>query len=124
MNIACQADALLQPDGTPIACKKTMKYLGVQLADDGHIEAEVAMKLGRAAQDFKTLIRLWNHCNISVSFKFLVFTACVVQRLLYGLESAWLNKKLLQTIPEMTTAKYTHERFLGYFPNSWYSLGF
>ena len=100
MIIACQADSVLQPDGTPIVCKKSLKYLGIQLASDGHIESEVSIKLGRAAQDFKTLMRLWNHCNISVAFKFIVFSACVIQRLLYGLDSAWLNKKVLAKLGE------------------------
>ena len=53
MNIACQADSVLQPDGTPIVCKKSLKYLGIQLASDGHIESEVSLKFGRTGQDVK-----------------------------------------------------------------------
>ena len=56
--------------------KKSLKYLGIQLASDGHIESEVSLKLGRAAQDFKVLMRLWNHCNISVAFKIIILSAC------------------------------------------------
>ena len=61
---------------------------------DGHLESEVAQKLGIASQEFKTLRRIWNHCNISRSFKFVIFTACILQRLLYSLDTAWLNKSL------------------------------
>ena len=58
LNINCDRDALLDPHGNPITCKQTLKYLGAQLAADGHIESEIAQKFGRASQDFKTLIRL------------------------------------------------------------------
>ena len=75
-----------------------MKYLGAQLASDGRVESEVAQKLGIASKDFKVLKRLWNHCHVSPKFKFVVFTACIVQKLLYSLESAWLNKALLAKI--------------------------
>ena len=64
------------------------------MAADGHIDSEIARKLGQASQDFRTLARLWNHCNISVRFKFVVFTACIIQRLLYSLEGAWLSVTL------------------------------
>ena len=75
-----------------------MKYLGAQLAADGHIEAEVAQKLGAASHVFKSLKRIWNHCSISRGFKYVVFTACVIQKLLYSLDGVWLNKVVLKSV--------------------------
>ena len=98
MNINCGHIDLHSPDGNLITCKRSLRYLGAQLAADGHIESEIALKLGRAAQDFKILMRLWNHCNVSRKFKHIVFQACIIQRLLYSLETAWLNKASLRRI--------------------------
>ena len=54
--------------------------------------------LGNAAQDFKVLARIWSHARVSKQFRYIVYQACVVQKLLYGLEGAWLNKALLRKI--------------------------
>ena len=98
INVNCQDMHLYDPDDEHITVKAAMKYLGASLSSDGHIEAEVAQRLGCAAQEFKKLKRIWNHCNISTKFKFTIFMACVVQKLLYSLESAWLNKALLHKL--------------------------
>ena len=58
------------------------------------LDSKIAQKIGRATQDFKSLKQFWNHCYIPVKFKYIVFTACIIQRLLYSLEGAWLNKHL------------------------------
>ena len=63
---------------------------------DGRIDSEIAQKLGVASKDFHNLRRIWSHCHITQQFKFVVFTACVVQKLLYSLECTWLNKNLLK----------------------------
>ena len=47
---------------------------------------------------FKNLKRIWNHCSISCGFKYVVFTACVIQKLLYSLDGVWLNKALLKSL--------------------------
>ena len=75
-----------------------MKYLGTQLAADGHIESEAAQKLGAGAQVFKSLKRIWNHCSISRSFEYVVCTAGVIQKLLYSLDGAWLNRAVLKSV--------------------------
>ena len=98
INVNCDDKKLCSPAGEDIHVKKSMKYLGAQLAADGHIESEVAQKLGAAAQVFKSLKRIWNHCSISRSFKYVVFTACVIQKLLYSLDGAWLNKAVLKSV--------------------------
>ena len=92
LNVNCDIAPVCNPEGGAIQVKQSMKYLGAQLDADGRMESEIAQKLGAATQAFKNLKRIWNHCNISVRFKYIVFTACVVQKLLYSLECVWLNR--------------------------------
>ena len=94
MNVNCDVEPVHNPQGDAINVKESIQYLGAQLGADGRIDSEIAQKLGAAAQEFKALKRIWNHCNISSRFKFIVFTACVVQKLLYSLECSWLDKVL------------------------------
>ena len=89
---------LYDPQGDALRTKSAMKYLGAQLAADGHLESEVAQKIGEATQVFKTLKSIWGHCNISNKFKLVVYSSCVVQKLLYGLDSAWLSAALLKKL--------------------------
>ena len=70
--------------------KDNMVYLGATLAADGRVDSEVARRLGMAHADFKTLQRLWGHANLPVKDKVRIFDACVVSRLTYGLQTAWL----------------------------------
>ena len=98
MNVNCEDVALHQPSGDPVACKQSLKYLGAQLSADGYADSEIAQKIGRASQDFKVLKQFWNHCYIPIRFKFIVFSACILQRLLYSLEGVWLNKHLLKKL--------------------------
>ena len=79
MNINCEGEELHQPEGPPISCKQSLKYLGAQLAADGMLDSEIAQKIGRATQDFKLLKQFWNHCYIPVKFKYIVFIACIIQ---------------------------------------------
>ena len=98
MAVQCEAACITDPHGQAIQSKSSLKYLGAQLAANGQVESEVLRKIGLAASDFRTLRRIWQHCNISIRFKFIVFQACIIQKLLYSLESAWLNKALLRQL--------------------------
>ena len=55
------------------------------------IDSELGQKLGTAARDFKKLQQVWSHSSLSCQFKVHVYIACIIQKLLYGLESAWIN---------------------------------
>ena len=50
LNVCCSDVCLYDPQGDAIRTKSAMKYLGAQLAADGHLEAEVAQKVGEATQ--------------------------------------------------------------------------
>ena len=70
------------------------EILGVNLHADASIDAELNQKLGIASQDFKILNQVWQHSNISKHFKYMVFMSCIVAKLLYGLDSAWLSSAM------------------------------
>jgi len=98
LNVNIDEAQIYDASGGLIQAKASIKYLGAQLKADGHIESEIMQKLGVASREFDNLRRIWNHCHISQQFKFTVFTACVVQKLLYSLECSWLNKAMLKKI--------------------------
>ena len=45
------------------------------------------------AADFKALSSIWEHSILSQAWKYRIFQACVLSKLLYGLQTAWLTKK-------------------------------
>ena len=98
LNVNAAGQVVHDANGQPIESKLHLKYLGIMLSSDGRLESEVAVKIGNAAQDFKVLARIWSHARVSKQFRYIVYQACVVQKLLYGLEGAWLNKALLRKI--------------------------
>ena len=47
--------------------------------------------MGMALGTFNTLARIWKHCSLSRRRKLEIFNAVVVSKLVYGLNTAWLN---------------------------------
>ena len=84
-------DQIFAGDGTAIKQKDSMVYLGSIISRDGRIQAELGRRIGCASQAFNELERLWKHADISITRKIEVFESCVVSRLLYALETCWLN---------------------------------
>ena len=68
------------------------------LSADGRVSSELSRRLGAAAADFTQLATVWKHANISRAHKVRIFTACVVQRLLYCLHTVHLNKAELRKV--------------------------
>ena len=66
-------------------------YLGTTIYNDGRVANYPNKKLGIAWADFKKLHKLWNHTTFAKHRKVEVYPAVIVSRLLYGLNSAWLN---------------------------------
>ena len=81
---------LVTPDGSVIPPSEVMTYLGTAIYADGSIKRELNRKLGRAWAEFSKA-RLWNHASLRKERKILMYKAVVVSRLLYGLNTAWLN---------------------------------
>ena len=83
--------AVRTQDGILIRSKASMSYLGISLHADGAMKCELGQKLGMAWADFASLSRLWSHTSVSKVRKIEVFQSVISARLLYGLNSAWLN---------------------------------
>ena len=88
-----RTEATIQkPNGTAIDTKNRMVYLGSMLADDGRISSELNRRLGMARSDFEKLRLVWSHSTLSSKRKIKIFGACVITKLLYGLQTACLNQ--------------------------------
>ena len=48
--------------------------------------------MGAARAEFQALQRVWAHANLPMLEKVRIFEACVVARLTYGLQTAWLPR--------------------------------
>jgi len=80
------------PHGTPLKVRSSCVYVGGMLCDDGRPVSEVTRRLGEARRGFQNLASVWRHANISKKRKKLIQEACIISKLLYGLESLWLLK--------------------------------
>ena len=67
-------------------------YLGGLLDREGSPTTEVSRRLGEAGVCFDALARVWKHANITRKRKLEVYHACVLPKLLHGLETLWLRK--------------------------------
>ena len=85
-------EKILSIDGSEVASKSSIKYLGCLLSADGAIQSELSRRLGLAAADFKALCRVWAHASINRTRKLQIYKGCVESTLMYGLHTCWLNK--------------------------------
>ena len=97
MNIRCDVE-LHNEVGDIIQRKDSLKYLGSILAADGHSEQIVASRLGMAKQEFSALAKFWQHAAVSNKKKYHIYEACVLSKLMYGLESIVLSSASLRKI--------------------------
>jgi len=91
LTVNCEG-VITQPDGTTLKSKPSFIYLGSLIAADGNVSSELARRLGAAQGEFKQLNQVWRHSRLSVPERTRVYMACVVSRLLYGLQATWPNK--------------------------------
>ena len=82
---------LSAPDGSVIAPSEVMTYLGAAIYADGGVKSELNRRIGTAWADFSKLARLWRHTSLTRTRKLQIFNAVIASRLLYSLNSAWLN---------------------------------
>ena len=86
------------PSGEAIGVVEQAVYLGGLLSTTGCAKLEVTRRLGEARGGFKALAQCWAHANIDRTRKILIYTACIVTKLLYNLESLWLLQADLQRL--------------------------
>ena len=91
-------ETILAANGSRIKQKDSMVYLGSILSADGRIQSELNRRIGSAGQAFNELERLWKHANVSVTRKLEIFESCVISRLMYGLQTCWLNEAELSRL--------------------------
>ena len=85
-------------DGKIVRNKLGLIYLGSLISADGRISSELGRRIGQAQQDISTLMRVWNHGNISRQRKLEVFDACVISKLIYCLFTGVLYKADLRRL--------------------------
>jgi hypothetical protein len=89
---------LVRPAGEPVKYVEQAVYLGGLLSTASSAKPEVTRRLGEATGTFKALARCWSHANIARARKVEIYSACVLSKLLYNLESLWLLQADLQRL--------------------------
>ena len=90
VNARLQVD-VFSPDGTALAPKSSLEYLGSVVHQDGRPTTELARRIGMCMRDFSNLSRVWSHAYMSRQRKLEIFNVLIVSRLTYGLSSFWLR---------------------------------
>ena len=80
------------PDGNLLKLQRTCICLGGLLSDDGRPASERTRKIGEARRPFQSLSAVWRDANITQKRKKQIIDACIISKLMYGLESVWLLK--------------------------------
>jgi len=89
---------IIGSDGAPLTVKSDTVYLGGVVSTTGSSDTELSRRIGEGRTGFRTLAAVWKHANITKKRKLQIFDACVVSRLLYGLDSIWLLKDQLRKL--------------------------
>ena len=97
MNVNCETQ-LMQPTGQPVKIVEQAVYLGGMLCANAAASPEVSRRIGEAKGAFEALQKCWSHANITRKRKIEIYKACVVSKLMYGLETLWLLQNHLQRI--------------------------
>ena len=84
-------------DGTALKTVPQFVYLGGKLANDGTLDAEIAVRIQRAAAVFgKLWARVWSQSNITTNTKVALYRATVLTTLLYGCETWAATRRQLK----------------------------
>ena len=77
-------------NGGPISCSREAVYLGGLVTCDGKAGRELVRRLGEGLRVFNGLCKVWSHAGITRARKLEIYSACVVSKILYSMESLWL----------------------------------
>jgi len=86
------SDDIVDASGSPLKAVSKVKYLGSVVTADGQCTAAVIARLGESRASFSKLEAIWKHSALSKSRKLEVYKACVISKLLFGLEIHHLKK--------------------------------
>ena len=96
MKIRCIVDSQhVTIDGTDLKEVEKFTYLGCEIRKDGDVRNEVGIRIGKAGATFRTLNKVWDAHNISLTTKLKLFNSIVISVLLYGCES-WKRLKEIE----------------------------
>ena len=84
--------SIAKPNGSHVRIAHYMIYLGGLISYDGAITSELSRRINMAYNDFCALQLVWSHANITCKTNILMFNACSISKLLYGLDVAWLRQ--------------------------------
>ena len=109
--------------GSPIQVVESATYLGNLLDTNANHAAGINKRLGEATQTFSKLADVWSHASISRGRKVAIFNACVVTKLLFGLETvscSSVSAKRLDAFPAKSLRKILHiqHSFYSRIPNA------
>ena len=85
-------DQVTRPGGEPIKIVTEAVYLGGLITQDGRVGNELTRRLGESRSTFQQLCKVWRHSSIGKQRKLLIYSSCVLSKLLYSLDSLWLLK--------------------------------
>ena len=91
MQVSTQS-RISRPDGGAIASVREAVYLGGLVTCDGKAGNEISRRLGACGGLFRQIRQVWSHAAVTRNRKLEVYSACVLSKLLYSLESLWLLK--------------------------------
>eukprot|EP00959_Pyramimonas_sp_CCMP1952_P181031 3785497-Pyramimonas_sp.AAC.1 len=91
MRVKCDVQ-LVAPGGAAIVAKEYMKYLGATLCSTGKLGGELTERLGMAWGVCSDFERTWKHSSITTARKLEAFQSVVTTKIMYSLNTAWLNK--------------------------------
>jgi len=89
---------LVGEGGERVKVVEQAMYLGGLLDQSGNPTTELSRRLGEAGKVFDQLARVWKHTNIKRSREIQIYRACIIPKLMYGLETLWLRKAELQRL--------------------------
>ena len=113
MPVRCEA-AIRKPDGSIVAAKTSLVYLGSVIRASGDMAAEIGRRLGAARADFVSLERVWRHSSLSAQRKNRIFDACIASKLLCCLHTGQLSTQALRRVDasSLSAADLGHPAFI------------
>ena len=98
LGTVCTQTPVRDPSGQIIASKESMLYLGSTVHSGGKFGCEISRRVGSASSQFNALQRVLKNATLPKKRKIMIFDACIMSKLRYGVSSAWLSKSDLRRL--------------------------
>ena len=84
--------SIYHTDGGKVKVVEEAVYLGGHIISTANARPELTRRIGEARWVFKKLQQCWSHANIARKRKIELHQAIILPKLLYNLESLWVNQ--------------------------------